>query len=396
MKLLLGLILAIFTISTNLGLCEDKKPDATFPNDRLEGEPEYTNPQKGFENGKVDDIFLNYDEYKKSYKNIEKGNTSNIVKCPCEGKTKCTNRGCHVKPYINQKGQTQYRFIPVPTETDEQINPYFMMMSRQRLMANINEKPNLEAALTPVIQPKPELVHKSNIKFYTSISGSSATGSSSMTSTEVGGIWQNKVVPDSNGEITNFTLSKNYTKRSIFGSVALGIEKDIPLMSAIRFEIFSSFGRLSGLASNLVSTREVAGNKAYFNPSDNYGNMNVYQLGANIHIDTFKRIFKIYPSFGGGVSVANLELTAPSNASGFVPLYSLFIHLNYDISNEKTIFAGVKLITTQHSNTLHNNYTDKDLNVANTKIYNDRILYDRNIEISQLKLLAFEVGFRFY
>lgn len=398
---------------------------------------------KEFENGKVGDKFIDFNEYKNNYKDLERGNTTNIIKCPCKCKKKpcsCKNDSCHVKPENMPAGivatdpKSQYRFVPVPMETDEQVNPYFMMLTRQRLMAQTATCPNNDCG-KEIKQNNPEQknnqmnpfkqqnVRNSKFKFYRSLIFGMTSGSASFTSMETPGkavgndpnnviptglptnIMHSEIGANDDGSYTNYTLQKDYSRgKSQAFSLTAGVEYDFSyLFSVMRIEIMASGYLLNGSISNLKNnyryqTILFSDNYANFAVQDTYGNSRLYVVSLNTHLDFMKKVLPIYPSIGIGLGGGYMNFDGSTNLEGKMvgPLLNTFLHGNIDIDDGSTLFGGIKLTRLLIDPTFKNSYTDRDVNSANTNIKDFRVLYDRTAKMENLRIIAIEGGLRFY
>ncbi len=401
------LLLFLLLVCTSNVYAEEKKP--------LEFPPEYFKEVGSSDEqvingirsdtkvGRKTDKFITKEEYDVNYANVKKGNDSKIVKCPCESGD--CSRNCHVNVIINNKtGERQYRYIPVTSENDSQANPYFMMLARQRLIAKTDKEeagvfkiPEVKAqqVITPPKDPRPN-----KNRFYTSITlGTSIGGSAKFISKETTGVYNAATgVTASPGEsdIENFSLDREYGKSPYF-AVAVGVEKPTFGYSALRFDISSAMHSLnSGSNKNISQTRMSGVDAANFNIDKDYGSGHFYNLSFNASFDFLRQVSWIYPSIGAGVGVAYFEFKTPAAAGGVAPMFSLFAHINMDIDSQKTFFVGFRSTILGKGRTFANNYTDRDLNSANTGLTADRLLYDRNIEFSKFSTHGIEAGIRFY
>ncbi|QED23694.1 hypothetical protein [Candidatus Deianiraea vastatrix] len=404
MNKLLYCTLIILALS-NPSFATENKP--TFPSDYFDSndEPSKPNTVQNFQQGKQGDEFIKTQDF--DLKKFENGNLSDIIKCPCpKGKKSCKQSTCHQKPLIlqpepQQAGKIQYRFIPVPTESDEQINPYFMMLSRQRLIANTTKetpqivKPESKAptqaakAPIPVAKQMQLMDIRPNYRFYGAFSFAyKSTGSTSFTSSEQPAIINTNtglITPNGNMK-TNFSLDKDYTKITSL-SVAGGLELRTILASAIRLELSSVYSKGSGQISNFKN--QVAISK----PSDEYGNFIMYQAGFSAHFDLFRYKFKLYPSYGKGSSIGSITFLGSGGSSASkdqISIKSTYFHINYDISDNTTLFVGNRTSIISPFNAF-NEKTDV-LNAVDT----DRMLYDRQIYAKETTINTTEIGLRFY
>lgn len=399
-------LILIFLISTNIVNGVENAKDKTFPDNYFDSNTENKKSKPNiFENGKVGDEFIKNQD---SIAHIERGNPSEVVKCPCKKKGGCG--GCHLKSTKETSAiipqPTQYRFIPMPAETDEQINPYFMMLSRQRLLSNTTTKEVKMLPPPPAPKPPPEppkiIAPRQPFRPYNFLSfGSIMSGASTITSYETSGTGTAGNIVASSAEIKNFTVNKAYDSGQ---SINLG--GGFSLQNEYRFEFAGSVNKILGSSTltnerlNEASTADT-GDMINFNIDSNYGNAYLYTIGANGFMDMrdTEIIAGMYPSIGAGLHFGYMQLNQ-GNANGvMMPIYTLSAQLNYDIDETMTMFIGARHTMANKDFTFDNSYTDRSDSVDdsnNKALLDNRILADRNVKVSGFSVTAIEVGFRFW
>ncbi len=387
-SVIIAIFIYIVTCAQTYAAAPQSSKDAAFPDTYFDG----TNNVRKVENpnatesGKIGDKFITNQD---SLAKMERGNTSSVVKCPCK-KSGGNCGGCHLKPTKDTAAlipaATQYRFIPMPTETDEQMNPYFMMLSRQRLVANTSKFEPMPAPPPPNVPSKAQIIQPSFSTglIYKFISGGALTGSGQFTSSETAGTGTAGNVTASSSEVDNFRIDKNYSRG---GSKFLSLGGGIKLNKFLRGEISTSINKLSGDAT-ITNLRGYT-----FDTSNSYGNGYLYMMGLTGYIDIMSDTKAFYPSFGAGIHTGYLNLPELSTGGAISSLYTLSAHLNFVMDSNTVFFAGIKRIMSKQSYEFESSYTET---TTSTSLSDARILADRSVTVDPFTLSAIEIGFRFY
>lgn len=355
----------------------------------------------GVKVGEKGDAYINNNEFRKNYQSVQRGNDTEIIDCSkCKSGESCRN--CHagaksaVVVNVVNSAQTQktpvdrqYRYLPMQSENDSQTNPYFMMLSRQRLLAKTDSRGGDEYFESTskkqtdqniiAIQEAPKKNNgffRSNLgwdnKFYVSLYGGKNIGGSAE--------YTSKIKTSSSSAFSNnFTADADYNSGKALG-VALGTSYRIPFLSGFRSEIAAS--------ANDFTAESTINNKTY-TVANAYGSGRLYSLDYNIYIDFLRQVSKIYPSIGGGIGLSRFTMNSPQVDSIFGPSYNLSAYLNYDISDSSSIFAGIRVRMMRDKDGLTNNSINKK---ADETLQNS---YENVVDVKGFKLTTFEIGLRF-
>lgn len=431
-RLFKTLCIVLFLINVlNANSAESKKPiefpESYFKNQQSTDAEKTKDPEDIVPSGK-DDQFLNYDEYSKVRSKIEKGNASNVKKCNCIG-SNCSY--CHININRQYGGDinanvSNFRVLPIPDITDKQINPYFMTLSRQRLMTNTGNDEAFtmpkEPSIISEIEKQESLAKKSGVlnksnktwrgyKFISIGRGIAGSGAR-FTSKESGYLDKSS---NFSGTLPSETTNFEFEKRGMAGShfsFGGGVERDLAKFLGVRVELDVSVGNLSGSGKKTsepgIDITEASGVTTNadrtFNVSNSYGDMRYYSVGGTVFFDLMKNGSFIYPSIGGGVVGRYIDFQGNPNAKGLIMMSSIAGQLNIPIDANSTLFVGVKYLRPFESiSTFKNNSTDIVTNSDSSSIddkveyqrKDDRYINKREIEMKDFSTIVFDIGIRF-
>lgn len=369
-------------------------------------------------NGKYDDEFLSYDDYKKAYKTEERGTVKFVNK---KGYRVLTQEEYDAK-------YRQYRFIPEKPKTkiknltmeekmkvlegrvttsgdkQDQISPYYMHMYKNRVMAPVHE--SIGRKMDPVIQEQqmkcpecpeiPEEKKKSPWKYYYYsglsflMTRSSSNTTSSYQTTDSGGI----------KSTLNTFNSKNKYDQNFGASIKTGVGFALNYAFGMRFELDMTYLRMYNVSNTFTNSlgQTSAMTSMYDNPAyKNYGKFDFLNLGANAYLDLIP--WKgIYPYVGIGIGTSRFGGMAMMKDALIGNNISFMIGTSVGI--ERGFYAGYRLIAGLGSQKImHRGYdvgTGNNYNLYSaTEATQTSLVSEKHTQVSNLRIHMIEIGFRF-